>query len=118
MGRACVAACAAMPAVSDMMPSAVSKLIPSVVVDSASGCTVTATDGRQYLDFASGIGTLSTGHCHPRVVSAVQEQAGKCIMAQQNVFGTHTAQVRSFLAPAVCFQVFYTDVAIPDEIVR
>ena len=34
------------------------------------------TDGRRYLDFTAGIGVTSTGHCHPRVVEAAQEQVG------------------------------------------
>jgi 4-aminobutyrate aminotransferase/(S)-3-amino-2-methylpropionate transaminase len=32
------------------------------------------TEGRRYIDFAGGIGTLATGHLHPRVAGAVQEQ--------------------------------------------
>ena len=32
-------------------------------------------DGRRYLDFTAGIGVTSTGHCHPAVVAAIQEQA-------------------------------------------
>jgi hypothetical protein len=32
------------------------------------------------------VGVLSTGHCHPRVVAALQQQAGSIIMAQQNIF--------------------------------
>lgn len=39
-------------------------------------------DERQYLDFTAGIGVTSTGHCHPRVVSAVQKQAGELIHGQ------------------------------------
>jgi 4-aminobutyrate aminotransferase/(S)-3-amino-2-methylpropionate transaminase len=34
-------------------------------------------DGRRYIDFASGIGVLATGHRHPRVVQAVQEQLSR-----------------------------------------
>ena len=34
------------------------------------------TDGREYLDFVGGIGVLNVGHNHPRVVAAIQEQAG------------------------------------------
>ena len=33
-------------------------------------------DDRRYLDFTAGIGVTSTGHCHPRVVAAAQEQVG------------------------------------------
>eukprot|EP01060_Flectonema_neradi_P017855 TRINITY_DN246_c4_g1_i1.p1 TRINITY_DN246_c4_g1~~TRINITY_DN246_c4_g1_i1.p1 ORF type:complete len:479 (+),score=102.68 TRINITY_DN246_c4_g1_i1:59-1438(+) len=56
----------------------------------ASGCYVTATNGETYLDVTSGIAVLSTGHCHPRVVEAVREQAGKCLHAQLNCFQSHT----------------------------
>ncbi|RME95694.1 MAG: aminotransferase class III-fold pyridoxal phosphate-dependent enzyme, partial [Bacteroidetes bacterium] len=37
-----------------------------------------------YMDFTSGIGVTNTGHCHPRVVAAVQEQAGKLLFGQMN----------------------------------
>jgi acetylornithine/N-succinyldiaminopimelate aminotransferase len=35
------------------------------------------SEGRRYLDFASGIAVTSLGHCHPRLVSALIEQANK-----------------------------------------
>jgi len=38
--------------------------------------------GRRFLDFTSGIGVTSTGHCHPRVVEAAQAQVGKLIHGQ------------------------------------
>jgi 4-aminobutyrate aminotransferase len=41
--------------------------------------------GSRFLDFTSGIGVTSTGHAHPRVVSAVQEQAGKLLHGQANI---------------------------------
>ncbi len=43
----------------------------------AKGCVVEDVDGNRLLDFAAGIGVLNTGHCHPKVVKAVQDQAGK-----------------------------------------
>jgi 4-aminobutyrate aminotransferase len=39
----------------------------------------------RYLDFTSGIGVTNTGHCHPRVVAAVQAQAAKLLHGQINV---------------------------------
>jgi 4-aminobutyrate aminotransferase len=39
-------------------------------------------DGRRYLDFTAGIGVTSTGHCHPRVVAAAQEQVATLIHGQ------------------------------------
>jgi 4-aminobutyrate aminotransferase len=48
-----------------------------LVGHSARGCVVEDVDGNRLLDFASGIGVLNTGHCHPKVVAAVQEQAAR-----------------------------------------
>jgi len=45
----------------------------------AEGCVIEDIDGNLLLDFNSGIAVTSTGHCHPDVVKAVQEQAGKLI---------------------------------------
>lgn len=53
-----------------------------VVVDHAAGSWIHGTDGRDYLDFTTGIGVTSTGHCHPDVVAAAQEQCAKIIHAQ------------------------------------
>ncbi|MBI1922124.1 MAG: acetylornithine transaminase [Geobacter sp.] len=39
------------------------------------GCRVWDADGKEYLDFLAGIAVNSLGHCHPRVVKALQEQA-------------------------------------------
>ena len=50
------------------------------------GCTVVADNGTEYLDFTAGIAVASTGHCHPHVVAAVAEQAGRFIHAQVNVY--------------------------------
>lgn len=49
------------------------------VIDHARGTHVWDVDGNQYLDFASGIAVVSTGHSHPKVVKAIQEQAEKFI---------------------------------------
>ncbi len=43
------------------------------------GATVEDIDGNLFLDFAAGIAVNSTGHCHPRVVAAVQRQAAELI---------------------------------------
>ena len=44
-------------------------------VERGQGSYLYTTDGRQLLDFTCGIGVTNTGHCHPRVVKAVQDQA-------------------------------------------
>jgi len=43
------------------------------------GCTIEDIDGNLMLDFNAGIAVTSTGHCNPKVVAAIQEQAGKLI---------------------------------------
>lgn len=43
------------------------------------GCRVWDADGREYLDFVSGLAVCNLGHCHPAVVAAVREQAGRLI---------------------------------------
>ncbi|WP_293780278.1 aspartate aminotransferase family protein [uncultured Aeromicrobium sp.] len=53
-----------------------------VTVERAEGSWVHGTDGRRYLDFTSGIGVTSTGHCHPHVVEAARAQIGSVIHAQ------------------------------------
>jgi len=47
------------------------------LVDSAKGCTLHMTDGRQVLDGISGLWTTNAGHCQPHIVEAIQKQAGK-----------------------------------------
>jgi len=48
-----------------------------LVIDHAKGTEVWDVDGNRYLDFMTGIAVCSTGHCHPEVVKAIQEQAEK-----------------------------------------
>jgi 4-aminobutyrate aminotransferase len=43
------------------------------------GCVIEDIDGNLFLDFNSGIAVTSTGHCHPNVVRAIQDQAGKLL---------------------------------------
>jgi 4-aminobutyrate aminotransferase len=57
-------------------------------VVSGHGCRVVDVDGNEYLDFTAGIAAASTGHCHPKVVQAIADQATRFIHAQQNVY-TH-----------------------------
>lgn len=53
-----------------------------VLADRGDGVYLFGEDGRRYLDFTAGIGVTSTGHCHPAVVAAVQEQAARLLHGQ------------------------------------
>src|SRR5512136_2648765 len=57
----------------------------SIDVDHGEGCYLIDMQGNKYLDFTCGIGVTNTGHCHPKVVEAIREQAGLFIHAQANI---------------------------------
>jgi 4-aminobutyrate aminotransferase len=77
-----------------------------IIVDHASGCYIFDQDGQAYLDFTSGIGVTNTGHCHPRVVEAIQQQAGLLLHGQANIV-THRPmlelvdELRTIVDPAI-----------------
>lgn len=48
-----------------------------VVFERGEGATLWADDGRRFLDFGAGVAVTNLGHCHPRLVAALQAQAGK-----------------------------------------
>src|SRR5437660_4022296 len=50
-----------------------------LVVERGSGAVIQDVDGNLFLDFTAGIAVTSTGHCHPVVVAAIQDQADKLI---------------------------------------
>jgi 4-aminobutyrate aminotransferase len=50
-----------------------------LVADSGEGAIVQDVDGNRFLDFNAGIAVVATGHCHPRVVEAIQKQAARLI---------------------------------------
>src|SRR6202011_4807861 len=50
-----------------------------LVAKQGRGLVITDVDGNEFFDFSSGIAVTSTGHCHPRVVAAIQEQAAELI---------------------------------------
>ncbi len=50
-----------------------------LVAKTGRGALVEDVDGNVFLDFAAGIAVVSTGHCHPEVVAAIQKQAAELI---------------------------------------
>jgi 4-aminobutyrate aminotransferase len=50
-----------------------------LVAKRGKGLRVEDVDGNEFLDFAAGIAVNSTGHCHPKVVEAIQKQAAELI---------------------------------------
>lgn len=58
------------------------------VMDHGRGTEVWDVDGNRFLDFAAGIAVVSTGHSHPEVVKAIQEQAEKFIHISSDFYHT------------------------------
>src|SRR5204863_8132007 len=50
-----------------------------LVAERGEGAIVIDVDGNRFLDFNAGIAVVATGHCHPRVVKAIQDQAARLI---------------------------------------
>jgi 4-aminobutyrate aminotransferase len=73
------------------MSKAVSHISPvwprytEIMAERGEGSYIYDQDGTAYLDFTTGIGVTNTGHCHPQVVAAVQEQAAKLLHGQANI---------------------------------
>ena len=72
----------------DRFAAGLSQTVPGrkeIVVAQARGCTLKTADGRLYLDMTSGIAVANVGHCHPKVVEAITEQAQR--YSHVNVYG-------------------------------
>src|ERR1700731_4780516 len=50
-----------------------------LVVARGEGAIIQDVDGNRFLDFNAGIAVVATGHCHPKVVEAIQDQAAQLI---------------------------------------
>jgi len=80
------------------------------VMDHGLGSEVWDVDGNRFLDFAAGIAVTSTGHSHPKVVKAIQDQAEKFIHISSDFYhqkwvelGEKLDQISPFDEPAISF---------------
>jgi 4-aminobutyrate aminotransferase len=80
------------------------------VMDHGRGTEVWDVDGNRFLDFAAGIAVVSTGHSHPKVVKAIQEQAEKFIHISSDFYhpkwvelGEKINEIAPFMDNAVSF---------------
>ncbi len=69
-----------------------------VAVVSGRGCTVADAEGKTYLDLYGGHAVALAGHCHPRLVAAIQAQAERLLFYSQVVYN----DVRAAAARALC----------------
>ncbi len=85
-----------------------------LVCERGSGAVIEDVDGNLFLDFTAGIAVTATGHCHPEVVKAIQDQSGKLLHMSGTDFyyqpQTDLAQRLAELAPGKgSKRVFFTN---------
>jgi taurine--2-oxoglutarate transaminase len=81
-------------------------------IASASGSYFTDFDGNRYLDFSSQLVNVNIGHQHPKLVAAIQEQAGRLCTIQPgfaNDARSEAARLIAELAPGELNHVFFTN---------
>jgi 4-aminobutyrate aminotransferase len=64
-----------------------------LVAESGYGLWIRDVDGNSFLDFTAGIAVCASGHCHPKVVKAIQDQAGRLLHMSGTDF-YYTPQIR------------------------
>lgn len=57
----------------------------TIALSEAKGSAVKDVDGNVYIDFVAGIATMNVGHCNPKVVEAVRQQAAKLLHTSRHV---------------------------------
>lgn len=76
-------------------------------VQSAKGSYIYTTDGKSHLDFVAGVSACSLGHCHPKVVKAIQQQANNYLHVM--VYGEYAQ------SPAINYtKLLHQKVSIPN----
>jgi len=73
-------------------------------MDHGKGSEVWDVDGNRFLDFAAGIAVTSTGHSHPKVVKAIQEQAEKFIHISSDFYHEKWIELSEKLAGIAPFE--------------
>jgi acetylornithine/N-succinyldiaminopimelate aminotransferase len=68
-----------------------------IVLEKGKGTRVWDADGKEYLDFLSGLAVCNLGHCHPKVVKAVQSQVEKLIHVSNFYYIEPQIQLASLL---------------------
>ena len=74
------------------------------VMDHGRGSEVWDVDGNRFLDFAAGIAVNSTGHSHPNVVKAIQEQAEKFLHISSDFYHTKWIELAEKIEQLAQFQ--------------
>lgn len=71
-----------------------------VVIEKAAGIYMWDVEGKQYFDFLSGYSAVNQGHCHPRIIKALTDQASKLTLTSRafynNLLGTYEKYITQY----------------------
>lgn len=79
-----------------------------VVISKASGVHVWDVEGKQYMDFLSGYSAVNQGHCHPRIISALVEQAQQLTLTSRAFYNDKLGEYEQYIT-----QLFGYDKMLP-----
>lgn len=75
-----------------------------VVLDSGKGVFVWDVEGKRYYDFLSAYSAVNQGHCHPRLVAAMQDQAGKLTLTSRAFYSSLLGEYQKFVCEFFGYQ--------------
>ncbi|HRH61241.1 MAG TPA: aminotransferase class III-fold pyridoxal phosphate-dependent enzyme, partial [Chitinophagaceae bacterium] len=79
-----------------------------VVLEKGKGVFVWDVDGKRYYDFLSGYSAINQGHCHPRIINALTEQAQKLTLTSRAFFNNLLGEYAKYIT-----QLFGYDKVLP-----
>ena len=68
-----------------------------VVLDRGEGAVVWDTDGNKYYDFLSAYSAVNQGHCHPRIVTALKEQADQLTLTSRAFYNSSLGEFEKYI---------------------
>ncbi len=78
------------------------------VFEKGEGIYLWDPEGKRYLDFVGGFSSVSQGHCHPRIVKAIQEQAAKLTLLSRVLYSTEFGPLAEYATKLLGYQRILT----------
>ena len=84
------------------------------VMERGEGCWASDVDGNRFLDFTAGIAVVTTGHSHPKVVAAIEEQTRRFLHMSGTDFYYQSEielaeRLEARILPGIPAKVFFTN---------
>src|SRR4030067_2425591 len=68
-----------------------------VVVDRGEGVFVWDVDGKKYFDFLSAYSAVNQGHCHPKIINALTEQASRLTLTSRAFYNSTLGEYEEYV---------------------